>query len=82
MEQDVEVIYRNGVLTPLEPLDLPENQRIRVTLHVPMSEQPEEVLAVWHQVFAGLSDAEVAEIERIALDRDHFMPDFVYHHPL
>ena len=75
MEQDVEVVYRNGVLMPLEPLVLPENQRMRIMLHVPTGEQPEELLAPWHQVYAGLSDEDIAEIERIALDRDHFIPE-------
>ena len=70
MEQDVEVVYRNGVLVPLEPLSLTENQRIKVTLHLPARQQsPEEVLAACHQVFAGLSDSEIDEIERIALRR-------------
>ncbi len=75
MEQDVEVIYRDGVLMPLEPLTLSENQRVRITLHVPEAQQPEQILADWHRVFSGLSDEEIAEIERIALDREHFMPD-------
>ena len=33
MKQILEVIYRNGVLTPLQPLDMPENQRLQITMH-------------------------------------------------
>ena len=35
MEQIVEVIYQNGVLTPLQPLGLRENQRLQIALRVP-----------------------------------------------
>ena len=69
MKQDVEVVCRNGVLVPLEPLALPENQRMRITLHLPVREQPEELLAALQQVYAGLSDGEIAEIETIARRR-------------
>ena len=75
MEQDIEVVYRNGVLMPLEPLALSENQRVKITLHPAAVEKPEDILADWQQVYAGLSDDEIAEIERIALDRDHFLPE-------
>ncbi len=37
MEQIVEVIYQNGVLAPLQPLGLRENQRLQITLRVPAS---------------------------------------------
>jgi predicted DNA-binding antitoxin AbrB/MazE fold protein len=32
MRKSVEVIYENGVLRPVEPLELSEQQRLRVTL--------------------------------------------------
>ena len=35
MNQVLEVIYHDGVLTPLQPLDLPDNQRLEITLHMP-----------------------------------------------
>jgi hypothetical protein len=53
----------------LEPLALPENQRMRITLHLPVREQPEELLAALQQVSAGLSDGEIDEIETIARRR-------------
>jgi hypothetical protein len=36
-------------------------------------ENPDQELESWHQVFAGLSDKDIQEIESIALDRSHFM---------
>ena len=32
MEKQVDAIYENGVLRPLEPLDLGEQQRVRITV--------------------------------------------------
>ena len=41
---------------------------------IPPSEDPDQALEAWQQVYEGLSEQEVVEIESIALDRDHFMP--------
>ena len=38
MEQVLDVIYSNGVFTPLEPIDLPEHKRMTITLHLPSEE--------------------------------------------
>lgn len=32
MNKKLEAVYENGVLRPLEPLDLREHQRVRITL--------------------------------------------------
>jgi Protein of unknown function DUF104 len=33
MTRNVEAVYEQGVLRPLEPLDLPENMRVTLTIH-------------------------------------------------
>ena len=73
MERTLEAVYRNGVLRPLEPLDLPEDQHVTITIHWPIPEDPDEALQAWEQVYAGHSDEEISEVERIALDRSRFM---------
>ncbi len=75
MEQVLEVIYRNGAFTPLKPLGLPENQRLKITLHLPAEKRVADALAAWQQVYAGLSDPDRSEVEAIALEREHFMPE-------
>lgn len=40
MRQTVEAIYKNGVIEPLEKLDLPESQRLRITIE-PVEEEKE-----------------------------------------
>jgi predicted DNA-binding antitoxin AbrB/MazE fold protein len=73
MENIFEAIYEDGVLKPLEPIKLPEHQRVTITIQPPLLEKPDQELESWHQVYAGLSDQEISEIESIALDRRHFM---------
>jgi len=73
MENILEAIYEDGVLKPLEPIKLPEHQRVTITIQPLLIENPDQELESWHQVYAGLSDKEISEIESIALDRSHFM---------
>ena len=73
MENIFEAIYENGVLKPLEPIKLPEHQRVTITVQPLLIENPDQELESWHQVYAGLSDKEISEIESIAFDRSHFM---------
>lgn len=40
MTQVIETIYRNGVLKPLDPLELFEDQRVRVTVEPATSPAP------------------------------------------
>ena len=39
MSHKIEVVYENGVLRPVEPLDLGEHQRLTVTLDVNQGEE-------------------------------------------
>lgn len=73
MKQTLPAVYEHGVLTPLEPLDLPEHQRVIITIQRASPEWPDEMLEAWQRVYAGLSDEEVSQAEAIALDRSRFM---------
>jgi len=75
MEQVLEVIYRDGVFTPLKPPDLLEDQRLKITLHIPEGKRVNPSLAAWQAVYAGLSEDDIAEIETLALNREHFAPE-------
>jgi len=72
---ELEAVYRRGVLKPLKPLDLPENQQVMIMVRLPAQAKQEGALAAWQEVYAGLSEAEVAAVEVIALDRNHFIPE-------
>ena len=73
MTKTIEAVYENGVLKPVQPLDLPDHQRVFITVDVPAIETPEEALRLWQTVYEGLATEEIAEVEAIALDRSNFM---------
>jgi predicted DNA-binding antitoxin AbrB/MazE fold protein len=75
MNQVLEVVYRDGVFTPLKPPGLLENQRLKITLHLPGEKLDVNTLAAWQAVYAGLSDSDIAEVETLALNREHFTPE-------
>ena len=56
MARVVEAIYENGMLKPLEALDLPEHQRVRITIHEPIVESPDETLEAWVRRLCGRGD--------------------------
>lgn len=73
MERVLEAVYSNGVLRPLEPLNLSDNQRVMITIRFSAPEEPDEALSAWQQVYGEFSEEDIAEVERIVLDRSHFM---------
>lgn len=76
MSQTVEAIYQNGIFKPLNPI--PEEIAEGETVEITISEKklsPEEMLKLASRVYEGLSNEDIAEIERIALDRSNFFGD-------
>ena len=73
MEYTLEAIYEGGVFKPVKSPKLPEHQRVIITIHQLQKENPNQELELWHQVYEGLSDQDIVEIESIALDRSHFL---------
>jgi len=74
VSQVLEAIYEGGVLKPLEDPGLREHQRVILEIRTDPGDSAQTLLSAWQQVYEGLSDAEVAEVEAIALDRSHFSP--------
>jgi len=73
MGRVVDAIYEQGMLKPLEALDLSEHQRVRLIIHEPPAESPDDALDAWQGVYDGLTDEDIAQIEALACDRSHFM---------
>lgn len=57
MDRVVDAIYEQGMLKPVEALDLPEHQRVRLTIHEPAVESPDDALDAWQGVYDGLGAA-------------------------
>ena len=74
MTRNLDAVYENGAFRPTGDADitLPDGARVRLTVE-PISQNAEEnVLDLAANVYAGLSDEDVADIERIAMDRTSF----------
>lgn len=75
MTRILEAVYEDGVLRPLEDPGLQEHQRVLLEIRFEPREQASSALEAWHQVYEGLSEDEVAEVEAVALDRSRFSRD-------
>lgn len=72
IQQTVDAVFENGVFRPLNPIKdtILEGQKVQLVVRVP--ESPEDILALAMDVYTGLTEDEIDEIEQIALDRQDF----------
>jgi len=68
----IEAIYEHGIFRPLTKPELINGQYVRIVVETPESEQADEILELASQVYEGLSDDDINEIELIALNRGSF----------
>jgi predicted DNA-binding antitoxin AbrB/MazE fold protein len=71
MTQVYDAVYKHGTFRLVTPPDLPlaEGQQVRIIVEV---DTPEDILGLAARVYEGLSEREVNDVERIALDRSAF----------
>lgn len=76
MTNRIEAVYQNGIFKPLKPIsgEIEEGEKVEVVFKNKKL-SPEEMLELAGQVYEGLSQEDVDEIERIALDRSNFFSD-------
>lgn len=76
MTQTIEAVYQNGMFKPLKPIseEIAEGETVEITINEKRL-SPEEMLKLASQVYEGLSEENIAEVERIALDRSNFFGD-------
>lgn len=76
MTQTIEAIYQNGMFKPINPIaeEIAEGKTVEITIKEKRL-SPEEMLKLAGEVYEGLSDKDIEEIERIALDRTNFFGD-------
>lgn len=73
MQQTVEAVYENGGFRLIDPANLRflEGQKVRLIIEPPVKSDTNP-LDLAAQVYEGLSESQIEEIERIALDRNDF----------
>jgi predicted DNA-binding antitoxin AbrB/MazE fold protein len=78
MTQTIEAIYQNGMFKPLNPVseEIAEGEKVKLVVEI-KSENEEEnpIMKLAENFYEGLSQEDIEEIERIALDRSNFFGD-------
>ncbi len=74
MPKTIEAIFEEGVLKPISPLDIPEHKKVTLIIEDDR-EETFDVLSLASLVYKGLSPEEIADIEKVTLDRSHFSRD-------
>ena len=74
MTKNLDAVYENGAFRPTSDAEitLPDGARVRLTVEPIAKDARKNVLDLAAKVYAGLSDKDVADIERIATDRTNF----------
>ena len=72
MSEIIEAIYEKGVFKPLQTLELPEGQHVRLVVEAAETSSSEDILSLAVQVYAGLSPEDIDAIEQFAGHRRDF----------
>lgn len=74
MTQTIEAIYQNGMFKPLKPVSetIAEGEKVKLVVEI---EEVNPIMKLAENFYEGLSEDDVNEIERIALDRSNFFGD-------
>lgn len=72
MKTTLEAIFENGVFKPVARPEIPEGERVQITVESLGSVPAEDILAIATSVYKGLSARDIDEIESMARRRDFF----------
>jgi predicted DNA-binding antitoxin AbrB/MazE fold protein len=68
MTHTVEAVFENGTFRPIDPIELSNGQHVKLVIEVAENDP----LALAREVYVGLTNEEIKEIEEISLDRENF----------
>ena len=71
----IEAIYEKGVFKPLQALEIPEGQHVRLVVETAEATTSDDLLALAADVYEGLAPEDVDAIEEIACNRRDFFGD-------
>jgi len=76
MTQTIEAIYQNGMFRPLKSLEPELEEGEKVVINVESySKNAKAIMELAENFYEGLSEQDIDEIEKIALDRSNFFGD-------
>jgi predicted DNA-binding antitoxin AbrB/MazE fold protein len=68
----VEAVFQDGVFRPVRRPDLPDGERVRLTVESVEKTTPDDILSLAARVYEGLSPKDIDEIEEMARRRPFF----------
>lgn len=68
----MDAVYQGGVFKPVSPPELPEGERVRLTVERVTQTKPDDILKLASRVYDGLSQQDIDEIEDMARHRALF----------
>ena len=72
MTATVEAVFEDGVFKPVQRPDLPNGERVRITVERVAQTPPDDLLQLAARVYQGLSAEDIDEIEAMARHRTFF----------
>ena len=72
MKATVDAVFQDGVFKPQRRPDLPEGERVRITVETVGQAMPDDILHLAACVYEGLSTKDIDEIEEMARHRSLF----------
>jgi predicted DNA-binding antitoxin AbrB/MazE fold protein len=71
MTQTIEAIYQNGMFKPLNPISetISEGEKVKLVVE---TEDVNPIMKLAENFYEGVSEEDIDEIEKIALDRSNF----------
>ncbi len=78
MTQTIEAIYQNGMFKPLKPVseEITDGEKVKLVVETEIeNEEENSIMKLAENFYEGLSEKDIDEIEKIALDRSNFFGD-------
>jgi predicted DNA-binding antitoxin AbrB/MazE fold protein len=73
--ETIEAVYEDGSFRPISPVDIDLTEGQKVRLVVEPIEKPEDVLAIAAEVYEGMTEEQIASIERHSRRREDFFEE-------
>lgn len=75
MRETLDAVFKKGVFMPARRPNLPEGKKVKITVEPEPSRGKVDILQLAANVLKGLSERDLEEVRRIALDRRDFFGD-------
>jgi len=72
VKSSMDAVYQDGVFRPVSSPELPEGERVRLTIERVAQSTPDDILRLASQVYEGLSQQDIDEVEDMARHRALF----------